>query len=287
MFEDDDDRGILGKLFDNRTGRYRETETAVAVGDALFVVGDAELDADTSTPVLARGVLVSTRSEESHTGRLGAGVVVLTILAVAGTAIGIALLVARADPGPRSIALGIAVPALALLTSWTATTYNRLRLLAQSNDRAWSLIGVQLQRRHDLVPALAAAVTAHAAHERSVLEALTLLRGDERGSHDAQSLSREAAQQTAELTQVLARAEAYPELTAGESFLRLQRELADTESRIAGSRTFYNDTLTLLRNRAQAVPASLVARFLALGSRELIPAEGFERTVPALERTFA
>ena len=64
---------------------------------------------------------------------------------------------------------------------------------------------------------------------------------------------------------MLARAEAYPELTAAESFLRLQRELADTESRIVGSRTFYNDTLTLLRNRAQAFPALLVARLLSLG----------------------
>ena len=76
--------------------------------------------------------------------------------------------------------------------------------------------------------------------------------------------------------------EAYPELTADESFLRLQRELADTESRVAGTvAPSDNDTLTLLRNRAQAVPASLVVRFLALGSRSLTPADGFERTVPA------
>lgn len=287
VFRPEDDRGFLGKLFDNRTGRYRETETAIAIGDELFVAGDALLDEASATPVIAGDPLVSTRSEESHTGWLGAGAVVLALIATAGSAVGVAFLVARDDPGPRSIAVGIATPLLGLVGAWAATTYNRLHLLAQSIGRAWSLIGVQLQRRHDLVPSLAAAVTAHAAHERSLLEAVTLLRWDGAATQDPRALSGEAVQQTAQLKEVLGRAEAYPELTADESFLRLQRELADTEGRIAGSRTFYNDTLTLLRDRSQSFPAVLVARLLDLGSRELIPADGFERTVPAVERRFA
>jgi LemA protein len=285
---EDRDQGFLSRLMDDRTGRYRETEEGIAIGDTLFVAGEAVLDDATATPVLAGHVLVSTRSERSHTTWLGTGVLVLLLLGLGATAVGIAMVVAQGDrPGPRSIAAGIAVALLLLLVGWTAVTYNRLRLLAQSIDRAWSLIGVQLQRRHDLIPALTAAVTAHAAHERSLFDAVSLLRWEDAATRDVRTISREAVQQTEQLREVLGRAEAYPELAADASFLRLQHELADTESRVAGSRTFYNDTLTLLRDRAQAVPASLVARFLALGSRELIPAEGFERTVPALERSFA
>jgi LemA protein len=285
---EDEDQGWLSRLVDDRTGRYRETEDAIAIGDPLFVVGEAVLDETSSAPVLAGDVLVSTRSEASRTGWLGSGAIALTLLGLSATGVGLALLVARGDtPGPRSIALGVVVPLAGLLGAWTAITYNRLRLLAQSIDRAWSLIGVQLQRRHDLIPDLAAAVSAHAAHERTLLDTVTLLRWDASATGDVRALSREAVQQTEEIRLVLARSEAYPELTADESFLRLQRELADTESRIAGSRTFYNDTLTLLRDRSQAVPANLVARFLTFRSRELIPADGFERTVPAIERTFA
>jgi LemA protein len=287
VFLADDDRGFLDKLFDNRTGRYRETETGIVVGDQLFVAGEAVLDDATTTPVLTDGPLVSTRSEASHTGGLGAGAVVLGMLAAGAIGGGIAFLVARAEPGPRSIALGVAVPLLGLVAAWAVTTYNRLRLLAQSIERAESLVEVQLQRRHDLVPALAAAVTAHAAHERSRLEAVTLLRWDHGARRDPRGLSDEAVQQTARLREVLGRAEAYPELTADASFLRLQHALADAENRIAGSRTFYNDTLTLLRDLARSFPALLVARKLQLGRRELIPAAGFERTVPALEHTFA
>lgn len=285
---EDRDQGWLSRLVDNRTGRYRETEDVIAVGDALFVVGEAVLDEESGMPLLARDVLVSTRSEASHTTGLGAGALLLAVVGFVGLGVGVAHLVARGDtPGPRSIALGVAVPLLGLVVAWAITTYNRLHLLAQSIDRAWSLIGVQLQRRHDLVPALAAAVTAHAAHERAVLESVTRVRWDASSTRDAGAVSTEATEQTAQLRAVLARAEAYPELNADESFLRLQRALADTESRVAGSRTFYNDTLTLLRDRAQTYPGALVARFLSLGHHDLIPAEGFERTVPALERTFA
>lgn len=285
---EDREQGWLRRLVDDRTGRYRETEDGIAIGDDLFVVGEAILDERTGTPLLGEGVLVSTGTEASRTGWLGAGVVLLTLLGLGSAAVGIALLVARGpQPGPRSLAVGLAVPVAALLVAWAVTTYNRLRLLAQAIDRAWSLVGVQLQRRHDLVPALAAAVTAHAAHERSLLEAVDLLRWDATGVRDPGQLSAEATEQTTQLRAVLARAEAYPELTADDSFLNLQRELADTESRVAGSRTFYNDTLTLLRDRAQTYPSALVARFVSLGHRELIPAEGFERTVPPVARPFA
>ena len=44
-------------------------------------------------------------------------------------------------------------------------------------------------------------------------------------------------EQTGRLRQIFGLAEAYPQLTADASFLGLQRTLADTESRIAGSRT--------------------------------------------------
>jgi LemA protein len=86
---------------------------------------------------------------------------------------------------------------------------------------------------------------------------------------------------------VLGVAEDYPELTADQSFLNLQRQLADTEARIAGSRTFHNDTVTLLRSLSGRFPGLLVARFVPNTRADLDAAKGFERTVPALERAFA
>lgn len=279
------ERGLLSRMLDNRTGRYRETERAIAVGDQLFVVGDAVLDERTGVPVVGGRPLVSTRSEESHTGRLGAAVTVLVLLAAGALGLGLANVVSPSEATPVSLAIAVGVPLLVLLTAWLITTYNRLHLLAQSIERAWSLIDVQLQRRHDLIPALAQVVAAHAEHEREVQTSVAQARWQP-GGHTAGELEAESATQTAALRQLLARVEAHPELTADASFQRLQRTLADAETRIAASRTFYNDTLTLLRNQTQKVPGRFVARFLDLGGRELLRAETFERTVPAVERPF-
>jgi hypothetical protein len=288
VFRRDDGGGFLAKMFDNRTGRYRETEQAVVVGDDLFVCGDAELDDATCVPVLAGKVLVSTRSEESHQSWLTAGVAVLVLLAVAASVAGSALLLDPQEPTrPTAWLPGLALGVVVVVLAWAVTLYNRLRLVAEGVDRAWSLIDVQLQRRHDLVPALARVVAAHAAHERGRLEGLATGRWAAGEATESTELTGEAAEQTADLRQILAVAERYPELSADASFQRLQRELADSETRIAASRTFYNDSITLLRDRAHSFPGVLVARRLSLTHRDLISAEGFERTAPPVEHSFA
>jgi hypothetical protein len=283
----DDGGGFLEKMFDNRTGRYQETETAVAIGDPLFVVGDAVLDEATSVPVLSREVMVSTRSEESHTGMLGLGVGALALVAAGAAAVGSALLLSPDDPRrPTAWLPGLVISGLVFLVAWLVTIYNRLHLLAEAVDRAWTLVDVQLQRRHDLVPALARTVSAHAAHERALTELAAGGRWKAGRARRTAELAGEAATQTGHLRQILGVAEAYPQLTSDASFGRLQAELADCENRIAGSRSFYNDSLLLLRNRSQSFPGLLVARRLKVARHDLIPPEGFERTVPVVEHSF-
>jgi hypothetical protein len=286
-FKDGERKGLLESLFSNRTGRLRETEHALAVGDQLFVVGQAELDERTCVPVLGHEVLVTTRSEESRTRWLGVGAGALVVLAVAGVIVGTAGLLAPDRPErPTAWLPGVAASVLLLTVAWSITLYNRLRLLAESTERAWTLIDVQLQRRHDLIPALAKTVAAQAAHEAEVFAGTAdgWQAGEARRTAD---LTGEATEQTTRLRQILGLAEAHPQLTADAAFLELQRELADTESRIAGSRTFYNDTLLLLRNQMQRFPGVLVASRLQLAHRDPIGTAGFERTVPAVERSFA
>ncbi|HEV7762559.1 MAG TPA: LemA family protein [Acidimicrobiales bacterium] len=314
-FRGDEHRGFLESMFSNRTGRYRETEQALAVGDQLFVVGEAELDEPTCVPVLGRQVLVTTRSEESRTRGLAMGVAVLLVLALAGVVFGSTSLLAPDRPErPTAWLPGVVGSALVLTIAWSITVYNRLRLLAESTERAWTLIDVQLQRRHDLIPALAKTVTAQATHEAAALTQRARQgaagppepaeptdraepaepaeaagddgwqAGEARRTSD---LTGEATAQTTRLRRILGVAEAHPQLITDAAFLGLQRELADTESRIAGSRTFYNDTLLLLRNQMQRFPGVLVASRLRLAHRDPIGAEGFERTVPAVERSFA
>ena len=294
VFRDHQARGILGRILSagsGATGRYRETEKVVGFGDDLFVVGEVELDEERFVPVISKKVMVSTRSEESHVRWLTAGVVATVLVTVAAMAYGVATLIRPEDPAePVAWVPGLVAGLVLLVVAWLITTYNRLRLVAQGADRAWSLIDVQLRRRHDLIPSLQNCVQAHAAYEQDALVGITEARTASTtaaSSDEAEALSDEAETQTRALRTILAVAEATPELTADQSFQRLQHELADTEDRIAASRSFYNDSLTILRDRQQRFPGSLVASRVPIAHRDLIDARGFERTVPSVEHAFA
>jgi LemA protein len=56
--------------------------------------------------------------------------------------------------------------------------YNRLVRSRNRVATAWSDIDVQLQRRHDLIPNLVAAVDQYADYERSTLAAIAELRAE-------------------------------------------------------------------------------------------------------------
>ncbi|HEX7165634.1 MAG TPA: LemA family protein [Acidimicrobiales bacterium] len=274
---ENNDRGFFESLFDNRTGRYRETERVVGVGDTLFVVGNAVLDDSTSVPVL-REAFVSTRDEEEHTSSLGFFAGGLAVVAAIAFTFGVAMMLSPRDPmRPRATIPGVVGAAVVFVVAWAVRTYNRLRIVAEGVQRARSLVDVQLQRRRDLIPALAAVVKAHAAHERAIVDIASGPPADD------------VERQTADLRAIFAIAEAHPELTADVAYVRLRDEIADCEGRIEASRTFQNDCRTLLRDRSRQFPDALVARRLALGAADSVVAatvDGFERTAPRLERAF-
>jgi LemA protein len=75
------------------------------------------------------------------------------------------------------------------------------------------------------------------------------------------------------LRQLLAVAEAYPDLKANENFLALQEELSGTESKIAYARQFYNDQVMRLNTLIQSFPSMLVARLGGFAPREFFDIE--------------
>ena len=291
IFRRDDDRGFLARMVDNRTGRYRHVERAIAVGDELYVVGEATLRSDVVAPEIAGGDphLVSTRTEESHRRRLAVVSPLLLLVGVGAAAVATGTAIDRSF-GPL---VGAGVAVAMVVAGWSVVLFNRLQLLAEQAARAWSLIDVQLTRRHDLIPRLAAVAEGLAAHERAVQEAIALARATPAPSPPAAptddtvaAAETEATTQTTMLRDLLAVIEAYPDLTAADAFTELREQLADTESRIAGARAFYNDSVTLLRNRRQTFPGILVARVANRRRFPLFVAEGFDRTVPPIDFDF-
>lgn len=159
------------------------------------------------------------------------------------------------------IALGVAVLYFVLVYNGLV----RLRMLAHN---AYADIDVQLKRRHDLVPSLVATVQGHAGYEKGTLEAVVNAR------NAAQKAIGPAAAGSAEATlggqvkQLLAVAEAYPDLKAGGSFLELQRSLVEIEDHLQNARRYYNAVVRDLNTRIQQFPAVLVAGPLGFKGEE-------------------
>ena len=163
------------------------------------------------------------------------------------------------DLGVRHMVWGLAL-CFALAIVWWISTYNRFVLLRNLVKESWSQVEVELHRRHDLIPNLVDTVKGYAAHEKAVLESVSQARQNALapGAAPEEQARREAGLSRV-LKNLLAIAEAYPELKSSSSFLSLQEELANTEDRIAATRRFYNANVRSLNTRIEMFPSSLVA----------------------------
>ncbi|HEY7174016.1 MAG TPA: LemA family protein, partial [Micromonosporaceae bacterium] len=82
---------------------------------------------------------------------------------------------------------------------------------------------------------------------------------------------------TGALKSVFALSEAYPDLKANQNFLELQRELTDTEEKIAYARQFYNSAVQTFNTSVQTIPTNIVAGVGGFHAESLFEAAGAER----------
>jgi LemA protein len=126
---------------------------------------------------------------------------------------------------------------------------NNIPSYKQQVNAAWSQVLNEYQRRTDLIPNLVATVKGYAAHEASVLEAVTEARAkvtQTRIPSDIltnpkafQAFERNQATLGGALSRLMVVTENYPNLKADQNFLVLQAQLEGTENRIAVARRDY------------------------------------------------
>jgi LemA protein len=160
--------------------------------------------------------------------------------------------------------------------------YNGLVSARQRVREGWSAIDVQLQRRSSLIPNLVEVVRGYAAFERDAMAQVADARralGDASGPAAA---ARADMLLAGALQGVFALAEAYPDLKASERFAALQRDLADTENKIAYARSYYNGAVETYNIRVETLPGLLVARAFGFPPAEFFAAGGSDRVVPTV-----
>lgn len=164
--------------------------------------------------------------------------------------------------------------------------YNQIQQKDETAAQAKQQISVQLQRRADLVPNLVATVKGYAQHEEAVFTQVAQARGGLVGAiqtGDPSQMATANAQLTGALGRLIAVAEAYPQLKADQSFLRLQDELAGTENRIATSRNDYNEAVKDYNAYIRQFPQAITAKVTGAKPRTYYEAAPGSETAPTVD----
>ncbi|HUJ44779.1 MAG TPA: LemA family protein [Opitutaceae bacterium] len=267
----------------NSDHRRRFLESGVPLHAPLYVVGQARERADVIAPEIAADAdapmfLISTRTEARVRAGLGRGAWALTLLGGLAFLGGFAL---RTHAGlQRPLAecwlqyAGLAAVFAGLAAvGWVWMAYNGLVALRNRVTQAWSLVDVQLERRHDLIPRLVDTVAALRTHEASTQTALAALRNQ----LTATPPGMRGPDFSGCAPALRAVAEAYPDLKSDPAFHGLQKQLTETEQRIALACAYFNDIATFFNTRLQIVPDRWIAALGRMQPQALLAATDFER----------
>jgi hypothetical protein len=274
----------------NSSFRRRFVENGIPLKTNLFVVGQAcerqdivapQIAADKTAPLF----LISTRSEEQVDSGMkwgSRGWAVFGLLAAVGFtawrdgALNVDLsshLLIYAVIGVGYLCLGF--------FAWVWMVFNSLVDVRQRVRAAWALIDIQLKRRFDLIPNLVSCVKGFRDHEEQLQTELAALRNQLNTTPPGVAGPDPGAVSSV----VIGIAERYPELKASESFLALQKNLSDTEQRIALARSYFNDIATHYNTRLETVPEKFVAVLGAMKPQPLMAANDFERAAVTVDLT--
>lgn len=166
---------------------------------------------------------------------------------------------------------------------WVINGYNNVIAMDENVKGKWAQVENQLKRRYDLIPNLIETVKGYAAHEKELFKHIA----DARTKYFQANSVKEKIQASNQLEGVLSRLlllrEAYPNLKANESFLKLQDSLEGTENRIAVERKRYNEAVQLLNTYRRTFFGRFFASLAGVSSAEYYEIPEAEKEVPKVK----
>jgi LemA protein len=143
------------------------------------------------------------------------------------------------------------------------------------------------KKRADLVPALVDSVQRYLEHESEVLEEVVRLRGRSVSPNlPPEQAAKLDEQMSRAVANVLATAEAYPELKASENFQQLQRALNEAEEQISAARRSYNAAAKDYNDAVRMFPTNLLAALLGYKERAFLETPASAATPPDVMARF-
>ena len=154
--------------------------------------------------------------------------------------------------------------------------YNSLVSSRNTVKNEWANIDVELQRRFDLIPNLVETVKGYMKQEENVLTEITNLRTSWNSAKTTKEKATLNNNLSNGLKSIFAVAESYPDLKSSASFVELQQELSNAETRIASAREVYNSMVNEYNTKIDTIPTNIVASICNFGKADLFEVENEE-----------
>ncbi|AKB75191.1 LemA protein [Methanosarcina lacustris Z-7289] len=177
----------------------------------------------------------------------------------------------------------ILVIAVIILGLLFVIVYNDLIKQRNRVENSWAQIEVQLKRRYDLIPNLVETVKGYAKHEKTLFENITKARAAVMSANNVNETAEASNYLSSTLKSLFAVAENYPDLKANQNFIQLQKDLLETENKIAYARQFYNDTVMKYNISIQTIPKNIIASIMGFTKNDLFETLQTEREAPKVE----
>ena len=166
--------------------------------------------------------------------------------------------------------LAFVVIVLLAIAAYAISVYNDLVRKRNNYENQFSQIDVQLKRRYDLIPNLVEVAKGYMSHEKETLEAVIQARNhsfsasqaaakDPSDPNSMKQLMQAEGQLNNTLSRLMVVSEQYPDLKANTNMQDLQKELRDTEDKVAFTRQAFNNAVTSYNTYKQTFPPVLFA----------------------------
>jgi LemA protein len=165
----------------------------------------------------------------------------------------------------KLLPIGIIIALVVIIGFWFMGVKNKALGFSQATEKEWGNVQTAYQRRNDLIDNLVKTVKGAADFEKGTLTAVVEARAKATAvTIDPKNITPEQLSQfnqaqsgvTSSLSKLLVSVEAYPQLTATESFKKLQDELASTENQILTARTRFNESVQGYNTYVLGMPQS-------------------------------
>ncbi|QSB06138.1 LemA family protein [Natronoglycomyces albus] len=170
-------------------------------------------------------------------------------------------------------------------------SHNRLVRLRNLAQESWAQIDVELQRRYDLLENMMHVVQQAAGAENATLvqvaqarAAAVQARSNPQVGHGGQGAAE--GQLSGAIRGMIMMQEQYPQLKSNQNFLQAQKEIVETENRIAAPRRFYNANVREYNTALQVFPGNIASKFGNFHPEEYFELEDQQaRSAPKLNNT--